>query len=85
MLSTFRSLEIHSKRQKKNLYLFGHPIHGGTSVFAKLLGLQYYFPENVRCNLTYYESENFTITFLNSKILRSLFFYEKFPNLRSAM
>ena len=22
-------------------------------------GLQYYFPENVRCNLTFYESENF--------------------------
>ena len=74
MLSTFRSLEIHSKRHKKNLYLFGHPpIHGGTSVFSKLLGFQYYFPENVRCNLTYYESENFTITFLNPKILRSLF------------
>ena len=22
-------------------------------------GLQYYFPENFRCNLTFYESENF--------------------------
>ena len=25
----------------------------------KLQDLQYYFPENFRCNLTYYESKNF--------------------------
>ena len=25
----------------------------------KLQGLQYYFPENFRCNLTYYESGDF--------------------------
>ena len=29
-------------------------------VFSKLQGLQSYFPENFRCNLTYYESENFS-------------------------
>ena len=33
--------------------------HWGIWVFSKLRqGLQYYFPENSRCNLTYYESEN---------------------------
>ena len=39
---------------------------------SKLQGLQYYFPENFRCNLTYYEGENFSDsslyhTFLNPK------------------
>ena len=28
--------------------------------YKSLQGLQYYFPENVRCNLTFYESENFS-------------------------
>ena len=39
------------------------------SLFLKLQGLQSYFPENFRCNLTNYESEIFliplSITFLN--------------------
>ena len=30
-----------------------------TWVFSKLQGLQYYFPENSRCNLKLYESEDF--------------------------
>ena len=42
-------------------------------VFPKLQGLQYYFPDNLRCNL----NENFliplSITFLNPKILGLLF------------
>ena len=38
--------------------LFGHP--RGTEVFSKLRGLQYYFPEKFRCNLTFNESENFS-------------------------
>ena len=28
--------------------------------YQSLQALQYYFPENVRCNLTFYESENFS-------------------------
>ena len=58
------------------LYLFGHP--RGTRVFSKLQGLQHYLPENLRYNLTYYDSENFSdFIFLNPKILGFLFFYEK--------
>ena len=43
---------------------------------------EHYFPENFRCNLTYHESENFldsplSITFLNPKILVSLFCTKK--------
>ena len=51
--STFRSLEIHFNR---HLFIsVGHP--RATWVFSKLSGLQYYFPENFRCNLKFYESE----------------------------
>ena len=49
--STLRSLEIHSNRHCKFLSFRSS---------SKLLGLQYYFPENFRCNLTYYESEDFS-------------------------
>ena len=50
----------------------------GTGVFSKLQGLEYYFPENFRGNLTYYKSETFSnsslhITFLNAQILGFLF------------
>ena len=71
----------------KHLYLFCHP--GGTWVFWKLQGLQYYFPENFRCNLTYYESEKFSDSSLHtfeSKILGAIrFLSEKYPNLGSEM
>ena len=40
------------------LYLLGHL--RGARVFSKLQGLLYYFLENFRCNLTYYESETFS-------------------------
>ena len=60
-------------------YLFGHP--RGTLVFSKLQGFQYYFPENFRSNLTYYESDNFTDSSLRrsfeSENFRFPFFYEK--------
>ena len=36
-----------------------------TWVFSTLLGLQYYFPENFRCNLKFYESEIFSDSFFN--------------------
>ena len=59
---TFRCLEMDSKRRYDlNLYMFGHP--RGTWVFSKLQGPQYYFPENFRGNLTYYESSNFSYFF----------------------
>ena len=29
-------------------------------LFSKLQGLQYYFPDNFRCNLKFYESKNFS-------------------------
>ena len=58
--STFRSLEIHFKGcNQYNLYLFRYP--RATEIFSKLLGLQYYFPENFsRCNLKLYEDEDFS-------------------------
>ena len=40
------------------MYLFGRS--KGTWVFSKLPGLKNYFPENFRCKLTFYESENFS-------------------------
>ena len=80
----------------KHLYLFCHP--GGTWVFSKLQGLQYYFPENLRSNLTYYvawaqatyyESERFSHSSLHhifeSKKFRIRFLSEKYPNLGSEM
>ena len=39
------------------MYLFGLAMV--TWVFSKLQGLQYYFPENSRCNLKLYEREDF--------------------------
>ena len=62
----------------KKVYLFGHPRR--TWVFSKLQGLQYYFPENFRCNLTFYESENFSYSSLHhvfeSENFRFPFYYE---------
>ena len=52
----------------------------GTWVFSKLLRLWYYFPEYLRCNLTYYESNNLefpiplSITFFESENFRFRFF-----------
>ena len=57
--STLRSLEIHSNRR----YIFasfGSSLYRANWAFSKLHGLQYYFPEYFRCNLTYYESEDFS-------------------------
>ena len=45
-------------RQPYKKYLFCHPRE--TWVFSKLQGLEYYFRENFRSNLTYYESETFS-------------------------
>ena len=61
--SSFRTLEIHSKRRYKICIRFGHP--RGLWVFSKLQGLQTYFPKNFRCNLSFYESEQFSDSSLN--------------------
>ena len=52
--NTFGSLEMYSRRR----YNIGHP--RATWGFLKLQGLQYFFPENFRGNLTCYENENFS-------------------------
>ena len=52
-------------------YLFGHP--STTWTFSKLQSLQYYFPENFRCNLQFCENENFSNPSSNPKILVFLF------------
>ena len=46
----------------------GHP--KGTRVFSKLQGLQYYFPEDFGCILTFYESENYSDSSLRLKTRR---------------
>ena len=56
----------------QNYYLFGVGYPRGTRVFSKLQGLLYHFSENFRCNLTFYQSENFfplSTTFQNPKNL----------------
>ena len=58
----------------------------GTGVFSKLQGLQYYFLENFKCNLTYYKSENFSDSspqhIFESENFRFPFLYEKYPRLQ---
>ena len=51
--STFRYLDMHSKRRYK--ICICSVILGWTWVFSKLQRLQYYFTENFRCNLKYYD------------------------------
>ena len=70
---------MHSKwRYQIRISVFGHSMYMGTLVFSKLRGIQNYFPENFRCNLTFYENEIFlniplSITFLTLKVLDFLF------------
>ena len=64
---------MHSKRRYKICFC---------SVFVEELEtFRNYFPENFRCNFTYYESENFSVpsllAFLNSKIEGFLFSTKK--------
>ena len=40
-------------------------ILGELESFQNYTGLEYFFPENFRCNLTYYESETFSDSFLH--------------------
>ena len=56
--STFKSLEMHSKRRYKSCIC--SVVLGQLESFRNHLGPQYYFPENFRCNFRFYESENFS-------------------------
>ena len=44
-----------------------------TWVFSKLQGLQYYFPENFRCNLKFYKKEIFSDSFFNRISIPKIF------------
>ena len=52
-----RSLEMHSKGRYK---ICTCSVILGELESSELQGLQYYFPENFRCSLTSYESQNFS-------------------------
>ena len=56
--STFKSLEMHSKRRYKSCIC--SVVLGQLESFRNYLGPQYYFPENFRCTFRFYESENFS-------------------------
>ena len=56
--STFKSLEMHSKRRYKSCIC--SVVLGQLESFRNHLGPQYYFPENFRCNFRFYESEYFS-------------------------
>ena len=77
---------MHSKWRYK-IYIYSVDL--GERESSKLQGLQYYFPENFRCNLTYYISENFPDSPLHhifeSENFRFPFFYEKEPSLGRKM
>ena len=82
--STFRSLGMHSMRCYKIVScICSVMLHDprGTWVFSKLQGLQYYFPENISSNLTYYQGENFSDSSFHHMFepenFRFAFFYEK--------
>ena len=64
---------MHSKRRYKICIC--------SVIVEELETFRNYFPENFRCNFTYYESENFSVpsllAFLNSKIEGFLFSTKK--------
>ena len=64
---------MHSKRRYKICIC--------SVIVEELETFRNYFPENFRCNFTYYESENFSVpsllAFLNSKIEAFLFSTKK--------
>ena len=80
----FPPLEMHSTNALKFVSVRSFP--RGTSIFAKLQGLEYYFPENFRCNLTNYESESFSDSslhrFFESDNFRFPFFLQNIGQLR---
>ena len=72
-LRVLRSLKMHSKRRYKICIC--------SVIVEEQETFRNYFPENFRCNFTYYESENFSVpsllAFLNSKIEGFLFSTKK--------
>ena len=76
---TFRFLETDSKRRYKICTCSVILVEIG--VFSKLQGLQYYFPENFRRNLTYYASEKIFLTPLSITFwIRKFTPYTLLPN-----
>ena len=78
--STFRSLEMHSKRRYE--ICICSVILGELEYFRNNKDFSSIFPENFRCNLTYFECENFPDSFFHhifeSGILGFLFsFFSK--------
>ena len=62
--SAFRSLEMRSKQRYK--ICICSVIRGELEAFRNYKpGLQCYFPDNFRCNWTFYESENFSYSSLH--------------------
>ena len=73
--STFKSLEMHSKRRYTSCIC--SVVLGQLECFRNHLGPQYYFPENFRYNFRFYEVRIFliplSIAFSNPKNLDLLF------------
>ena len=71
--------EMYSKRRYK--ICICSVILGKLESFRNYKLLQYYFPENIRCNLPYYEGENFSDSsfhhIFEPENFRFPFFYEK--------
>ena len=63
---TFRSLEMRSKRSGACDKIWICSV-----IFSKLQGLQYYFPENFKCKLKFYESEHFSDSSLHHQGLEN--------------
>ena len=55
----------------------------GICVFSKLQGLQNYFSQNFRCNLSFYECENFSDSSLNNSFESESFMFRFSIYLRS--
>ena len=77
--NTFRSLEMHSKL--RNQIRFCSVLLGEIESFRNYEGFSI-FPENFRCNLTWYEGENLSDSsfhhIFKSENFRFPFFYEKY-------
>ena len=64
--STLRSVEIHSERCYKISICSVSPGQpSGLFEITRASVVLYYFPENFRCNLSFYERENFSDPYLN--------------------
>ena len=72
--SNFRPLQMYSKRRYK---ICTCSVILEELESSKLQGLQYYFPENFRCDLTHYESDSSLHHISESQNFSFPFSYEK--------